>query len=46
MEAPGFLVVLYMMFNLPTPLPRENWVMAGMFVGGPRGLASATTSLE
>ncbi|KAI9829073.1 MAG: hypothetical protein M1832_000096 [Thelocarpon impressellum] len=36
MEAPGFITLLYIMFTLPgelnlSGLPRENWVMAGMF---------------
>jgi len=39
MEAPGFLTLLYTMFNLPEKvgldwrtLPAGNWAMAGMFV--------------
>ena len=38
MEAPGFLLLLYVMFELPrqtglqSPLPWMNWVMAGLFV--------------
>lgn len=38
MEVPSFILVLYLMYTLPTslslpePLPRENWLMAGMFV--------------
>jgi len=43
MEAPGFLTLLYIMFNLPSELgldwrqlPVGNWVMAGMFVRLPR----------
>lgn len=37
MEAPGFITLLYIMFSLPKEnaidsLPRENWVMAGLFV--------------
>ncbi len=32
MEVPGFLIVLYLMFTLPSnPLPWQNWLMAGMF---------------
>lgn len=37
MEAPGFLLLLYIMFTLPAKvglqeLPWENWALAGMFV--------------
>ena len=37
MEAPGFLLLLYIMFTLPdanglSELPLANWTMAGMFV--------------
>ncbi len=37
MEAPGFITLLYIMYTLPKEngidsLPRENWVMAGLFV--------------
>ena len=37
MEAPGFLILLYIMFTLPQQLgieklPQANWVMASLFV--------------
>lgn len=37
MEAPGFITLLYLMFNLPKQegiesLPFTNWTMAGLFV--------------
>ena len=37
MEAPGFMMVLYLMFTLPqrngiTQLPGPNWLMAALFV--------------
>ena len=37
MEAPGFLLLLYIMFTLPkelniSELPKENWTMVAMFV--------------
>ena len=37
MEAPGFLLLLYIMFTLPqeiglSELPLANWTMATMFV--------------
>ena len=38
MEVPGFITLLYIVWTLPgelglAGLPRENWLMAGMFVG-------------
>ena len=38
MEAPGFLILLYIMFTLPQKngiehLPGANWLMATLFVG-------------
>ena len=45
MEAPGFIILLYIMFTLPTELgiaelPWGNWAMAGMFVSFPFHLHS------
>jgi 3-oxo-5-alpha-steroid 4-dehydrogenase 1 len=38
MEAPGFILLLYIMWSLPgetgmESVPNANWAMAGMFVG-------------
>jgi 3-oxo-5-alpha-steroid 4-dehydrogenase 1 len=40
MEAPGFITLLYIMFNLPKQigidrLPWPNWLLAGLFVRRP-----------
>ncbi len=40
MEAPGFLILLYIMFTLPPTLgidklPPANWIMAALFVCPP-----------
>ena len=40
MEAPGFILLLYIMFTLPkqiglAELPKANWLMACLFVSVP-----------